>query len=332
MDDSIASHNLNRNQHLKSEKKILRLSFVGSTLFLLSEVAAAVLTHSQAVLMDCIYDLVDLAMLWPFMILIPKLYKPVTEKWPYGFSQVESLFIVIKCGLLLFLDIQLLSDSIKLITGGGHLVNAGAVATFELFISVSCIAMFFVLRHMNKHFSSPTVNAELYIWKLDAYSTGGVGLAFLIQLGLQQTSVSWICPYIDPVIAAVMAVILAKEPIVMIWDAVRSIILAAPKKEIIEKIRSISGDILNGFALQIDFLDVVKTGRKVWIDIYVTQENDLISISELKEAHDAIVSRLKGEYDDIVVELIPELDPLNTESKHTRRHQADTLQQQKQPG
>ena len=99
--------------------------------------------------MDCIYDLVDLAMLWPFMILIPKLYKPVTEKWPYGFSQVESLFIVIKCGLLLFLDIQLLSDSIKLITGGGHLVNAGAVAAFELFISVSCIAMFFVLRHMN---------------------------------------------------------------------------------------------------------------------------------------------------------------------------------------
>ena len=57
-----------------------------------------------------------------------------------------------KMRTLLFLDIQLLADSIKLITGGGHLVNAGAVAAFELFISVSCIAMFFVLRHMNKHF------------------------------------------------------------------------------------------------------------------------------------------------------------------------------------
>ncbi len=320
MDDSTASHDLNRNQHLKSEKKILRLSFVGSTLFLLSEVAAAVFTHSQAVLMDCIYDLVDLAMLGPFMILIPKLYKPVTEKWPYGFSQVESLFIVIKCGLLLFLDIQLLADSIELIIGGGHLVNAGAVAAFELIVSASCVAMFFVLRHLNKHFSSPTVNAELYIWKLDAYSTGGVGLAFLIQLILQHTSVSWVCPYIDPVIAAVMAVILAREPIVMIWDAVKSIILAAPKKEIIEKIRSISAPILDRFALRIDFLDVVKTGRKVWIDIYITQENDIISISELKEAHDTIVSILKSEYDDIVVELIPEIDPANAGSAHQRRH------------
>lgn len=174
------------------------------------------------------------------------------------------------------------------------------------------------------------MNAELYIWKLDAYSTGGVGLAFLIQLVLQQTSVSWICPYIDPVIAAVMAVILAKEPIVMIWDAVRSIILAAPKKESIEKIRSISGEILDRFGFQIDFLDVVKTGRKVWIDIYVTQENDLISISELKEAHDAIVSRLKDEYEDIVVELIPELDPLDAVSNHTHRHKADVLRHQNQ--
>lgn len=74
----------------------------------------------------------------------------------------------------------------------------------------------------------------------------------------------------------------------------------------------------------------MKTGRKVWIDIYVTQENDLISISELKEAHDAIVSRLKGEYEDIVVELIPELDPLDAVSNHMHRHKADVLRHQNQ--
>ena len=119
MDDSIASQNLKVKQNLKSEKRILRISFVGSALFLLSECAAAFLTHSQAVLMDCIYDLVDLVMLGPFMILVPKLYKPVTEKWPYGFSQIESLFIIIKCGLLLFLDLQLLTDNVQLIMDGG---------------------------------------------------------------------------------------------------------------------------------------------------------------------------------------------------------------------
>lgn len=212
MDDITESQNLNLQENLRSEKQILKISFIGSLMFLLSECAAAFFTHSQAVLMDCVYDLVDLAMLGPFMILVPKLYRPVTEKWPYGLAQIESLFIIIKCGLLLFLDIQLLTDSLQLIMDGGHVVNAGAVAAFELFVSVSCIAMFLLLRHMNRKFSSPTVSAELYIWKLDAYSTGGVGLAFLIQLLLQMTSFTWIVPYIDPAIAIFMAVILAKEP------------------------------------------------------------------------------------------------------------------------
>ena len=310
MDDSLTSQNLDLKQRqLKSENKILRISFVGSTLFLLSECLAAFFTHSQAVLMDCVYDLVDLAMLGPFMILVPKLYKPVTERWPYGFAQIESLFIIIKCGLLLFLDIQLLTDSVALILDGGHIVNAGAVAAFELFVSVSCVAMYLVLRSMNRHFSSPTVNAELYIWKLDAYSTGGVGLAFLIQLILQFTPLSFVVPYIDPAIAIFMALILAREPIMMIWDAVKSLILAAPGKDVMEQIRSKAEDILKGYDLYIDFLDVVKTGRKIWVDVYITQKDDMLSISSLKLAHDEIVARLKPEYQDVFVELIPEIEP-----------------------
>lgn len=310
VDDSLTSQNLDLKQRqLKSENKILRISFIGSTLFLLSECLAAFFTHSQAVLMDCVYDLVDLAMLGPFMILVPKLYKPVTERWPYGFAQIESLFIIIKCGLLLFLDIQLLTDSVALILDGGHIVNAGAVAAFELFVSVSCVAMYLVLRNMNRHFSSPTVNAELYIWKLDAYSTGGVGLAFLIQLILQFTPLSFVVPYIDPAIAIFMALILAREPITMIWDAIKSLILAAPGKDVMEQIRSKAEDILKGYDLYIDFLDVVKTGRKIWVDVYITQKDDMLSISSLKLAHDEIVARLKPEYQDVFVELIPEIEP-----------------------
>lgn len=279
-------------------------------MFLLSECLAAFFTHSQAVLMDCVYDLVDLAMLGPFMILVPKLYKPVTERWPYGFAQIESLFIIIKCGLLLFLDIQLLTDSVQLILEGGHIVNAGAVAAFELFISVSCVTMYIVLRNMNKHFSSPTVSAELYIWKLDAYSTGGVGLAFVIQLLLQFTPLSFVVPYIDPAIAIFMALILAKEPITMIWDALKSLILLAPKEEVMDHIRAETNDTLSKYDLYIDFLDVVKTGRKVWIDVYITQKDDMLSISTLKKAHDEIVAKLKPEYQDVFVELIPEIEPL----------------------
>ena len=311
MDDNTESPNLQteiiQSQNLKSEKRILRISFTGSVLFLLLECIAAFLTHSQAVLMDCIYDLVDLAMLGPFMILVPKLYKPVTERWPYGLSQIESLFIIIKCGLLLFLDIQLITDSIELILDGGHVVNAGAVAVFELSVSVSCIIMFFILRYLNRKFSSPTVNAELYIWKLDSYSTAGVGMAFVVQLILQHTPLSWIVPFVDPGIAIIMAVILLKEPVVMIWDAIKSLILLAPKEEVIEHIREITGSELSMHDIEIDFLDVVKTGRKVWIDIYIVQKDNMLDLKILKSAQEKIIKKLRAEYDNVFIELIPEL-------------------------
>lgn len=295
-------------ESLRLEKRILKLSFAGSAAFLLSECAMAFVTGSHAVLMDCVYDIADIIMLGPFMILVPLLYKPVTEKRPYGFSQVESLFIMIKTGLLIFITAQLIIDSVQMILDGGHIVNAGVIAAFELAVSAACVTMYLVLNHMNKRYSSPTVKAEIYIWKLDALSTLGVGAAFVIQLILQRTALAWLSPYIDPGIAILMALILLKEPITMFWGSIKNLILFAPKKEVVDRVREVVDGFLKQHEFRINFLDVIKTGRKIWIEVYILQDGDLISIQELKQAHDEIIGELEKEYDNVYVELIPEIE------------------------
>lgn len=297
-------------ESLRLEKRILKLSFAGSAAFLLSECIMAFITGSHAVLMDCVYDIADIIMLGPFMILVPLLYKPVTEKRPYGFSQVESLFIMIKTGLLIFITAQLIVESVQMIMDGGHIVNAGFIAAFELAVSAACVTMYLVLNHMNKRYSSPTVKAEIYIWKLDALSTLGVGMAFVIQLILQRTALAWLSPYIDPGIAIIMAVILLKEPISMFWGSIKNLILFAPKKEVVDHVREIAEHSLKKHEFDINFLDVIKTGRKIWIEVYILQEEDLISIRELKQAHDEIIGELEKEYDNVYLELIPEIENL----------------------
>lgn len=297
-------------ESLRLEKRILKLSFAGSAAFLLSECIMAFITASHAVLMDCVYDIADIIMLGPFMILVPLLYKPVTEKRPYGFSQVESLFIMIKTGLLIFITAQLIVESVQMILDGGHTVNAGVIAAFELAVSAACVIMYLLLNHMNKRYSSPTVKAEIYIWKLDALSTLGVGMAFVIQLILQRTALAWVSPYIDPGIAIIMAAILLKEPISMFWGSIKNLILFAPKKEVVDHVREIAENSLKKHEFDINFLDVIKTGRKIWIEVYILQEDDLISIQELKQAHDEIIGELEKEYDNVYLELIPEIENL----------------------
>lgn len=295
-------------EDLRLEKLILKISFAGSLILLIAEVVMAFVSRSQAIIMDCIFDLADIIMLGPFMVLVPLLYQPVTEKRPYGFSQVESLFLIVKYGLLIVITVKLFVDNVGLIISGGHHINAGAVAMFEGIMAMAGFIMYFLLRYMNGKLSSPTTRADLCMWKIDSLSTLGVGIAFIFQIMLQKTSFDPITPYIDPLIALIMAVILIREPMAMFAESVKNLILFAPKKEIVDNIRKMADSALKAYKYDIEFVDIIKTGRKIWVEIYISYEGDLISVNNLKHAHDEIIKSLSGEYDDVYLEIIPEVE------------------------
>ena len=52
-------------------------------------------------------------------------------------------------------------------------------------------------------------------------------------------TIGWVCPYVDPGIAIAIAVILAKEPVEMITESIRNLILFAPKQEIMDQIDAV---------------------------------------------------------------------------------------------
>ncbi|MFV0517854.1 MAG: cation diffusion facilitator family transporter [Aminipila sp.] len=290
---------------LSLEKKILKISMAGSIIFMIAECIMAYITRSKSILMDCVFDAADLVMIGPFLLLIPLLYKPVTEERPYGFSQVESLFVIIKCSVLVVITVQLVGNSIGVIIRGGNSVNAVTVAVFELALSVCCIIMYLILKHYNKVFSSPSIKADLYMWKMDIIGSLGVGFAFIAQMLLKETNLSWAVPYIDPFVAIVMAIWLIIEPIKMVIEGIKNLVLFAPNEELMENIRSIAKQSLIKHPYEINFLDVIQTGRKAWVQIYVTNDSDLVSISELKKVSLEIKHELEHLCDQLYVEIIP---------------------------
>jgi len=295
-------------KRLKTERKILNLSLIGSILFLLSEIVIAIYTGSKAVLMDCVYDIADLVMIGPFIVLVPLLYKPMTERKPYGFAQVESLFVLIKYCILLGVDVVLVLNCVKTILSGGNEVDASIVAVFELAVSAGCVIMYIVLRRFQKKYSSPSIKAELFIWKLDALSTLGVGCAFLLNLILMRTSISFICPYVDPGIAIILAIVLLKEPIEMIIDSLRSLVLFAPDREIIGKVEELSKSTLMAEGCEITCTDVIKTGRKVWAEIYFLPSGNTIDLEKLKLLHRQINDNAKDHFDSVHIDLLPDME------------------------
>ncbi len=291
---------------LRFEKRILKISMAGSIIFMILEGVMAYITKSNSILMDCIFDLADLIMIGPFLLLIPLLYKPVTEKRPYGFSQVESLFVIIKCSILVVITTQLVIYSVHIILKGGNYVNAGIIAIFELSISIGCIIIYAILNSYNKKFSSPSIKADIYMWKMDIISSLGVGLAFIAQIMLKETRLDAIVPYVDPLVAIIMAIGFIIEPIKMIIGAIKNLVLFAPNQEIMDYIREVVNKHLEDYSYEVSFLDVIQTGRKAWVEVYLSSEEDLVSITQLKEIHYKIKSDLRENFDQIYVELIPE--------------------------
>ena len=297
-----------KDKKLKTERKILNLSLTGSIIFLLAEIFFAVYTCSKAVLMDCVYDIADLVMIGPFIVLVPLLYKPMTERKPYGFAQVESLFVLIKYCILLGVDVVLVLNCVKTILSGGNEVDANVLAVFELAVSAGCVIMYLILTRFQKKYSSPSIKAELFIWKLDALSTLGVGCAFVLNLILMRTSLSFICPYVDPGIAIILAIVLIKEPIEMILDSLRSLVLFAPDKEIKDKIEEISKSALSAEGCEITAIEVIKTGRKIWAEIYFLPAGNTINLVRLKELDRRINETAKAEFDSVYIDLLPDME------------------------
>lgn len=291
---------------LKIEKRILQLSFWGSVLFILAEGAMAWITHSHSLLTDCLFDAADLIMIGPFLVLVPLLYKPVTEKHPYGYSQVESLFLLVKYSVLLALTCNLLVENVKLLLHGGHDVDAGSIAIFEFLVCLGCAGMYIVLNHYSKKYESTTIKAELYMWKLDVVSSMGVSVAFAVQMALLKTKLNFLAPYIDPAVAVVMAFLLIREPVKVIFQSIKNLVLFAPEEEVLNQIRSIVDKHMQDYPYEVTFLDVIQTGRKLWVEVYIGNQTDVIHVSILHRVRDEIKQELKHKYDQVYIEIIPD--------------------------
>ena len=80
----------------KREKSAMSVSLYGNLVFVIVELVMAIFTGSQAVLLDAVYDGVEFFMLLPSIFLIPLLYRPSNEAHPFGYTQIETVFVVVK--------------------------------------------------------------------------------------------------------------------------------------------------------------------------------------------------------------------------------------------
>ena len=155
------------NEKQKYEKIILKISLYAGMAFVVVELLMSLWSNSQAILMDAVFDAAELIVIGLSLFLTPLFYQPVSEKKPYGYSQFESVFIIVKGFMLISVTLGLITNNIQILLQGGRHLDYGQISAFEFILAFFSLLVLFFMRYFHKKTVSPTVEEEIYGWKID---------------------------------------------------------------------------------------------------------------------------------------------------------------------
>ena len=288
----------------RKEKTILRLSFVAGLAFALVELIFAIYSHSQSALTDAVYDASELVFIALLLFLTPLFHKPVSEKHPYGYFQLESIFVIVKGVMMLSVTLGVVVEVIESALSGGNPVNDLQVSLFQLCLGTASVVIYVIMRRVNKNSSSPTVEAELMGWRLDIGYSLGMSLAFFASSFLVKTPLAFIAPYFDQIIAVLVMVFMLPESVKMLWSSVRDIFLFSPDEELVEQIKQICTESMEEYAFSPVFFDITRTGRHLWIAVYFKVSSATLAVEQLKKATEEVNQKISSQLEECTCELI----------------------------
>ena len=288
----------------RKEKTILRLSFVAGLAFALVELIFAIYSHSQSALTDAVYDASELVFIALLLFLTPLFHKPVSEKHPYGYFQVESIFLIVKGVMMLSVTLGVGVEVIESALSGGNPVDDLQVSLFQLCLGAASVVIYVIMRRVNKNSSSPTVEAELLGWRLDIGYSLGMSLAFFASSFLVKTPLAFIAPYFDQIIAVLVMVFMLPESVKMLWSSVRDIFLFSPDEELVEQIKQICTESMENYAFSPVFFDITRTGRHLWVAVYFKVSSATLAVKQLKKATEEVNQKISSQLEECTCELI----------------------------
>lgn len=289
---------------IKSEKRILWISFTTGAIFAASQFAMAIYSHSQSVLMDAAYDATEFIVIGFALFITPLFHKPITEKRPFGYAQVESIFIIVKGFMMLAVTIGLSARNIELALAGGNVVDGAQISAFQLTLGLLSFLVLYVMTRMARDLESPIITAELHGWRLDVYYSLGLSAAFYASTFLVGTGLAFIIPYFDQLVSIAVILFMLPSVLRLLLRTIGDAFLFSPEEEIMENIKGKCNAVMTEHAFIPTFYDVIRTGRRIWVGVYFDILAESLVIKEMHEAENLIQSMLDEDYDHCEVELI----------------------------
>ena len=154
--------------------------------------------------------------------------------------------------------------------------------------------------------SSPIVNIELQTWKIDCVVSLGMAIAFLLPIIVPFAWFQRLTPYLDQIITIVLSAFMLPTPIKTVITGLRDLMLWPPEAETLDDIKATIEPIIGGYGHKNLYYDIVRTGRKLWISVYITFDRDIISLSKFQILQTKCIAALAEKYPESYDHAVPD--------------------------
>jgi cation diffusion facilitator family transporter len=251
-----------------------KISIAGSLLLFVISAAVGILVDSITLILDASASLVILATAFLMRFSAGRIHRPPDELYHFGYHKYEPLTATVQNLLILATCAVSIKFAIQDIVHAESVDGYGLPVLATLASGIIGLAITGYLRSTARITASQMVQAAAFHWLSDAALSFGVCAGFGLGYLMETLGYHEITPYIDPVMAIVLALVLMAMPLKVGMHGVFELLDASPPPEVRKKIQEVI-ELHRAAISGLDRLRVRKAGAKVFVDVCFTVRRDL---------------------------------------------------------
>lgn len=286
------------------EKKGLIVSMIGSLMLSTSAIVMALITDSQAILLDGLYTFITLTMALLSLKVLFFIKQPETKNRPFGFMIFEPFLNILKCIVMVSILLVFLVSNIQELYRGGRLISLN-LTTLYIFICLAIyILIILILLKCGKHTKSSILALEIKNWCIDAFQTAGIAVSLIAAILFYRLGYTEILPYIDPVIVIALVILSLPIPIKVFNVEIKRLLLISPENNTEKAVKEQLKEIISKYGFRDIQVWSLNSGRTNYLFIYIDLEKEKVTVSHLDEIRKAVFKELSCIYSDFWADIM----------------------------
>lgn len=290
---------MNARQKRLHERRLIKMSILLGSGLTIWAIVVGIAGDSKSIIFDALFSMIGISLSGVSLLVNNFIRKRDDDSLPFGRAQFQPFAITVQSSVIIFLCLYSLATSVMDMINGGKIVELNIALPYLVSSIVICFGLWLYFGKQAVRLDSEYVRVEATEWQLDALLSFGVLCGLSLVHFLNGTSLSYLIPYLDPGMVAIISVVFLRVPVRTFWKNLRELLQFAPDDQVENHIHEVVEAISTSHQFIDCFVRVSKTGNSytVEIDFLLPKQLADMPVSKLDEIRQEVHQQISGNYE-----------------------------------